>query len=181
MTSIRLGMVAAAVLMAMLMISPAATAAPVDDADVHGASHKEGSTFFQMAVLETSRTAFPVIDWYVYAPENATVRHVCNGAELLVAEVAAGLHRYSFTYLPGDYVMTWQIGDEVKTFSLKISDVTSAVIDEEPEDLVTMAAAEVSKIEIDTAMGCIALTLVPSVFMIPFWRRRKQEVIDDIL
>jgi len=181
MTSIRLGMVAAAVLMAILMLTPAAAAAPVEGADVHGTSHKEGSTFFQMAVLETSRTAFPVINWYIYAPDNATIRHVCNGVELLTAEVSPGLHRYTITYEPADYTMSWQIGETVKTFSLRISNTTSAVIDEELEDLVAITVSELSKIELDTALGCIALTLVPSVFMIPFWRRRKQEVIDDIL
>lgn len=172
---------AAAVIVALLLLAPSMDAAPIEEASIHGISHKENNKFFQLAVEEHSRMAMPVIEWFIYATENSTLIHRANGELLIEENITAGLHRYELTYATGEQVMTWQLNDELWTFSLRITTSSQEIIEDDNQEWVQMTMESLSQTKLNIAIGCIILALVPSVFMIPFWRRRKQETIDDIL
>lgn len=157
------------------------SAEKVDTVEIYGVSYKEGGTIFKSHITESSKTAFPFIDWYIYALEDSTLIYICDGEEILNENITPGLHYYNFSYEDGNHLIKWKVNDEVKSFSFKITTSNAEFLEEEDKDFITITAEELRKIEINTALGCIALTLIPSIFMIPFWKKRRGESIDEIL
>ena len=172
----------AALLIIMIVPSVAGATTAVNEPTVIGVSHREGNNLFQVAVQEHSRMAFPIINWHVYLPENATVKHLIDGETAWEDNLTAGLHVITLEYEPGSYELQWQIGLLHRAdFDLRITTSSAQIIDEEDDNIIVIEPGTINRIEWETGLGCLALALVPSLFMIPYHRDKKEEEIEDVL
>jgi len=172
-------------LMAAVMIIPAAVlltvpaaAEPVDDVTIHGISERSGS-MLKIAVTGGVSMAYPDITWYVYLPAAAHVSHTINGNATIDADLDAGLHSYDLSYDVGTAAIVWSVDGIEYTFTLRIT-TTSAIIPEEVDDgKIRIDPSFLAELERDVAIGCIVAALIPSIFIVPFWKARKDEKWED--
>lgn len=148
---------------------------------IWGVSKTEGGTL-ALAIDETTKIAFPLITWSVYLAEDTHVK-MTHGEDIIIdASLTAGIHDYDVEIAPGAYVTVWEIGEEKTTMALTVvSGATSAMEYEYPNDILTITKAQYKKEEQEIAIGCIILALMPSIFIIPYWQRRKDEDFYDVI
>jgi hypothetical protein len=165
-----------------IMAAMTTDAEPVETSDVHGISERNGNVLLRVAVTEQSRTAYPVITWYIFTPEPAELVHVVNDEETIKETVPAGYHRYTREYVEGPALMTWTVNDQVYKFSVNVTSTSAMMLEDDLGlDMITMLASELqSKINSTVAIsiGCL---LVAFPFLMAYWRERKSEGYEDVI
>lgn len=177
------GTLAAAVLIIGLVgLAATFSAEPVDDTEVHGISERSSNAILKVAVTEQSRTAYPVVTWYIYTPESADITHTVDGTDRISENVAAGLHTYTEEYEEGNTVLIWNVGDRTYTFSVRITNTSAVMLEDDTgQDTITMFAHELESRINNTVAIAIGCVLVAFPFMTRYWKEKKSEGFEDVI
>ena len=164
--------------------SGAAITEPMDETHIHGISSNENSAL-QIAVTETSMTAYTKITWYVWLPEDpvGNIRHSCsvNNSTVISSHyvTSAGFYEFEEIYIVGNNMITWSIGDEDYIFNLRITDRQIVESEPVPDNMIRVDPNYISTIEREVAVGCIIAALASSFLIIPYWKAKKAEGYED--
>lgn len=161
----------------LAFLTASASGEQIEETHVHGISTR-GTSVLQIAVTDRSLTAYPVIDWYVYAPLFVHASHLVDdglGAEPVSMDLEPGLHVFTMEYEVGTQTIVWIIGSETFEFVLRITDRAIVEAPEHPSDWILVSPNALSDLELEVALGALLAAMLPSIFIIPFWKSRKEE------
>lgn len=156
-----------------------AEAAPSDADYVLIGQSTTGNGGLILGITDKATVAYPSITWTLWIKADTHVSHTAPDGTIVLDEVlSAGLYEYSYT-LPADsgkVGFIWEIGDKTVTYNVTIAANSTAAWDyEKVLDTITVEKSFLTQEERETAIGCILCALVPSLFIIPYWRRRIDE------
>lgn len=164
---------------------------PVPVADtfrISGISRAEKGTL-ALAVDKDAKIAFPSVMWSLWLSKDTHVRAVGQSLVkddkglmpepvlLLDADLTAGTYEIPIDDAPlGQYRVTWIVGGVSQQFNLTVVSGTAGVMEYVKEDdFIKVAPGFLKQEEKEIALGCIVLALVPSLFILPYWMRKKDD------
>jgi len=181
MNELRRFVVAGAVLMILIgaglaVMAATASAEKIEDPHIHGISEREGS-ILRIAVDDQSKTAYRSISWYVYTPSNVHVSHLVDGSgeDPFIQDLAPGYYVFTFEYEVGPQLIVWHIADTVYEFSLRITDRQILDDPDRPDNMIRVDPGYLTQQEREVAAGSFLAFMIPSFFIMSFWKSRKQE------
>lgn len=153
-----------------------ADAAPEEDPVIIGISQLTDKGL-RLGIDDKATVAYPDVTWYVFLPADTHVTGADPEGSIIDDNLTAGLYIFTRSYEPGEPAeITWSIGGDVSTFELKIaSSAAMAHKLDKPDNTIEVTPEFLTQEEREIAGGCIILALVPCLFIVPYWIRRKQE------
>ncbi len=163
-------------LMGALMLVDEAHAQPYEgDYRIWGSSTPETGTLM-LAIDEDARIVFPCATWSIWLSEPMAVTLTTPNGVLVDEVLPAGVHDYTDVYEPGAITVVWTIGADTITYRLTVaSGAGSAIAIDEPPATVTIEKWVLEEQNRNLAIGCILCALVPSLFLIPYYKRKKND------
>ena len=155
----------------------AAAAEQIEDVHIHGVSMREGSVL-KIAVDSDSLTAYTNISWFIYVPADTLTTH-SDGISSEEILLLAGLYKIPMIYEVGRQIITWTIGPEVFTFTLRITDKAMVEEGTQTDNTIRVDPNVLDTIEREVAIGCTLAALASSIFVIPYWKAKKSEGYED--
>ena len=170
-------------IMIMSVMAIAAMAIPFCSVDISaepaeptvlGVSKLTDGASLQFAITTESKIAYPEVTWYVYTPVAGRVIGTDSVGTIVDEELDAGLHKFTRSYAKGtSEVIEWNIEGTIFTYRFAIASSASDAVQKTQLDVITIDPDVLDKLEVEVAVGCTLLVLAPSLFLVPFWRRRK--------
>lgn len=170
-------------IMIMSVMAIAAVAIPFCSADISaepaeptvlGVSKLTDGASLQFAITSESRIAYPEVTWYVYTPVAGHIIGTDSVGTIVDEELDAGLHTFTRSYAKGtSEVIEWDVAGTVFTYRFAIAASASDAVQKTQPNVLTIDPGALKELEVEVAAGCILLVLAPSLFLVPFWRRRK--------
>jgi len=159
-----------------LMMVDEAHAAPVDDDyRIWGTSTPDKGTLM-LAINEDARIVFPSVAWSIWLSEPMAVTLTTPNGVLVDDILPAGVHDYNDVYETGAITVVWTVGADTITYRLTVaSGAGSAIAIDEPPATVTIETWALEEQNRNLAIGCILCALVPSLFLIPYYKRKKND------
>ena len=159
-----------------LMMVDEAHAAPVDDDyRIWGTSTPDKGTLM-LAINEDARIVFPSVAWSIWLSEPMAVTLTTPNGVLVDEVLPAGVHDYNDVYETGAIAVVWTVGADTITYKLTVaSGAGSAIAIDEPPATVTIETWALEEQNRNLAIGCILCALVPSLFLIPYYKRKKND------
>lgn len=148
------------------------------DYRISGTSKTSSGSALILGIDEGARTAYPLITWTIYLKADTQVNLTTPNGVIVDSVLPAGLHDFTDHYEPdaGAIIATWTVGPVVKEYRLNIaSSASSAVSYDRADDSIKVTPDFLNKEEREVALGSIICALVPSLFLIPYWQRKKDE------
>lgn len=167
-----------AVPIALMTAVDDAHAMPSDDYRIWGTSKTASGSSLILAIDETARVVYPVVSWSIYVADDMAVKLETINGVLIDEILAPGIHDVNETYATdaGAITVTWTVADKVITYKLNVAyGASSAAAYDAPDNTVSVTPDYLSKQERNVAIGCIICALAPSLILIPYWQRKKDE------
>ncbi len=159
-----------------LMMVDEAHAAPVDDDyRIWGTSTPDKGTLM-LAINEDARIVFPSVAWSIWLSEPMAVTLTTPNGVLVNEVLPAGVHDYNDVYETGAIAVVWTVGADTITYKLTVaSGAGSAIAIDDPPVTITIEKWALEEQNRNLAIGCILCALVPSLFLIPYYKRKKND------
>jgi len=159
-----------------LMMVDEAHAAPVDDDYlIWGTSTPDKGTLM-LAINEDARIVFPSVAWSIWLSEPMAVTLTTPNGVLVDEVLPAGVHDYNDVYETGAIAVVWTVGADTITYKLTVaSGAGSAIAIDDPPVTITIEKWALEEQNRNLAIGCILCALVPSLFLIPYYKRKKND------
>lgn len=159
-----------------LMMVDEAHAAPVDnDYRIWGTSTPDKGSLI-LAIDDDARVIFPAVRWSIWLSAPAEVTLTTPSGVLVDEILPAGLHDFTDVYEPGHISVVWQVGQDTINYNLMVATGAAAAAEiDDPADTITVEKWVLEQEYRDLAIGCIICALVPSMFLIPYYRRKKND------
>lgn len=159
-----------------LMMVDEAHAAPVDDDyRIWGTSTPDKGTLM-LAINEDARIVFPTATWSIWLSEPMAVTLTTPNGVLVDEVLPAGVHDYNDVYETGAIAVVWTVGADTITYKLTVaSGAGSAIAIDDPPVTITIEKWALEEQNRNLAIGCILCALVPSLFLIPYYKRKKND------
>lgn len=163
---------------AILTIDDAYSADPADpaaDYRIWGSSTADKGSII-LAIDEEARIIFPIVKWSIYLTDSTHVMLTTPNGIIVDDILAAGIHDFSDTYESGSLSVNWSVGDDKITYALTVASGGASALDiDDPPATITMEKWIYERENQHLAIGCILCALVPSLFLIPYFKRKKDD------
>ena len=163
-------------LMGALVLVDDAHAQPYEgEYRIWGASTPDKGTLM-LAIDEDARIVFPSVEWSIWLSEPMAVTLTTPNGVLVDEVLPAGVHDYNDVYETGAITVVWTVGADTIAYRLTVaSGAGSAIAIDEPPATVTIEKWVLEEQNRNLAIGCILCALVPSLFLIPYYKRKKND------
>lgn len=163
---------------AIITIDEAYSADPADpaaDYRIWGSSTADKGSMI-LAIEEEARIIFPIVKWSIWLAEPAEVTLTTPNGVVVDEILAAGIHDFLDTYEPGSLSVTWSVGDDKITYTMTVASGGASALDiDDPPVTITIEKWALEEQNRKLAVGCILCALVPSIFLIPYFKRKKDD------
>ncbi len=176
------GVILAVALLALLapaglvLLSDNAAAAPYEgDYRIWGVSTPDSGALI-LAINENAKIVFPSVTWYIWLDTPTNVKLTTPNGEVVNESLAAGIHSFKDSYATGQASTIWVIGEDTITYTFTVaSGAASAVEIDQPNLTITITKSQLDEDKRNLAIGCILCALAPSLFLIPYYKRKNND------
>lgn len=134
----------------------------------------------QIAITEDSTIAYKDVVWYVYVPSDGHVTGTDSLGSIIDSDLTAGLYTFERSYTSSSESVTWTINGETIVRTFRVAASTQEAYDYTQSTSISIPKGFLEQQEREIAIGCIALVLAPSLFVIPFWKKRKDMEVENV-
>lgn len=142
---------------------------------IWGSSKAEKGSMI-LAIEPGARIIFPLVTWSLWLADSAHVTLTTPNGVLIDGTLPAGIHDFTEAYEPGAISVIWIVGDDVITYALTVASGGAAALDiDDLPETISMEKWIYERENQHLAIGCILCALVPSLFLIPYFKRKKDD------